>query len=197
MTQVFLDSGDLVPVTVLEAGPCRILQVKTPETDGYSAWQLGFNETKKKVTKPLEGHCKKAGGAACKFIKEVPPVPDREASAGDTITVEVFQDVKNVNISGITKGKGFSGTIKRWNYSSGPRSHGCKNIREIGTVGSSFAGRIFPGRPMPGQMGNKQQKVLNLKVVSIDPEKNLLLVKGAVPGPNGGFLYIEKSSHTK
>lgn len=197
MTQVFDEAGTLVPITVLEAGPCTVLQVKTAKQDGYEACQIAFDETKKTPTKPMAGVFKKAGCNPYKFIREIPVDPSEEKKPGDTLTVDMFEGVSSVNIVGTSKGKGFAGTIKRWNFSSGPRAHGCKNVREIGTSGSSFASRVFPGRHMPGQMGNKRKKIMNLKIVKIDKEKNLLMVKGAVPGPNGGYVYIEKSAHGK
>jgi large subunit ribosomal protein L3 len=190
MTQVFREDGSLVPVTVLEVGPCRVLQVKTAEKDGYCALKIGFGEKSKKPTKPMAGVFAKAGVTAMAYVKEVPPVPDREPEPGDELTLDVFEGVATVDVVGTSKGRGYSGTIRRWNFGAGPRSHGCKNVREIGSAGAAFASRVVPGKNMPGQYGNARSKIRNLEVVRLDPERNVLLVKGAVPGPAGGFVNV-------
>ena len=195
MTQIFLEKGELVPVTVLEVGPCRVLQVKTPEKDGYSALKVGFHETKKKATNAMAGVFGKASCGTMRHVREVPALADQEVNAGDDLKVDVFNEIESVDVFGITKGRGFSGTIRRWNFHSGPRSHGCKNVREIGSVGPAFPGRVIPGKPMPGQYGNQQRKVINLRVVKVDAERNLLVVRGAVPGPTGGFVFVQASEH--
>jgi large subunit ribosomal protein L3 len=197
MTQVFLEDGTSVPVTVLQVGPCRVLQVKTPERDGYSAFKVGFGETKKRATKPMAGIFAKAGGAALSAIKEVPVPPGCEAKPGDDLRLDVLDGVEAVDVVGASKGRGFAGTIRRWNFGCGPRSHGCKNVREIGSVGPAFPGRILPGKRMAGHMGHARTKVRNLRVVKRDPERNLLLVKGAVPGPAGGLLLVEESARQR
>jgi len=194
MTQLFQEDGQVVPVTVLEVGPCTVLRVKTPETDGYAALQVGYLDTKeKRLTKPLRGVFARAGVPPKKVIRELPPIPGAEYKTGDEIKVDIFEGVEKVNVVGTTKGRGFAGTIKRWNFHSGPRSHGCKNVREIGSTGPCFPSRVMPGKRMPGHYGVERVKLLNLKVVRVDPERNLLLVKGAVPGPSGGLVYVEES----
>jgi len=196
MTQVFEEDGSLVPVTVLEIGPCKVLQVKTPERDGYRAVQVGFG-AKRKATKPMAGVFAKAGTDPLAYVCEVPPVPDRELKVGDEIKVDLFESVTSVDVVGTTKGRGYSGAIRRWNFHSGPRSHGCKNVREIGSAGPAFPSLVMKGKKMPGQYGNERRKVLNLRVVKVDPEKNMLLVKGAVPGPTGGFVLVQESRRGK
>ena len=208
MTQIFDENGVRVPVTVLEAGPCVVLQVKTPEKDGYSAVQLGFAATKKKALKPQEGLFAKVGGQAMKWIREVPFVeigdligasPEaKEIKAGDKVGAAVFQNIKCVDVGGICKGKGFQGVIKRHHFNAGPKSRGTKNIREPGSTGMhTDPGRVLKGKKMPGHLGAVPRKVRNIKVVRIEPEANLMLVRGAVPGPNGGFLTIEESLRQK
>ena len=197
MTQVFLEDGTSLPVTVLQVGPCRVLDVKTPERDGYSAFKVGFGETKKRPTKPMAGVFAKAGGAAMSMVKELPVPPGCEAKAGEDLRLDLLEGVERVDVVGTSKGRGFAGTIRRWNYGSGPRSHGCKNVREIGSVGPAFPGRILPGKHMPGHMGHARSKARNLQVVRMDLEKNLLLVKGAVPGPTGGLLLVEESTRQR
>ncbi len=192
MTQVFEEDGTVVPVTVLEVGPCPVLQVKTPDRDGYSALQIGFG-VKRKVTKPLAGIFARAGCQPAAIVREVPPLPDKELKPGDELRVDLFAETRWVDVVGTTKGRGFAGTIKRWNFNSGPRSHGCKNVREIGSVGPAFPSRVMKGKRMPGHYGNERCKVRNLEVVRVDTERNLLLVKGAVPGPAGGFVYVQQS----
>jgi large subunit ribosomal protein L3 len=210
MTQMFLPDGTQVAVTVLEVGPCRVLQVKTPEKDGYSALQVGFGPKKKKAIKPLDGVFKKAGAPALSYVCEIPPLQGREIKLGDELKVDLFLDkkenenkekvdvpVRAVDVVGISKGHGFSGTMRRWNFNSGPRAHGCKNVRERGSVGPGYVNRIFPGLKMPGHWGADRRKVQNLRVLRIDPETNAMLVKGAVPGPQGGFIIIQESSRKK
>ena len=208
MTQIFDENGVRVPVTVLEAGPCVVLQVKTPEKDGYSAVQLGFAATKKKALKPQEGLFAKVGGQAMKWIREVPFVESadligaspeaKEIKAGDKVGAVVFQNIKCVDVRGICKGKGFQGVIKRHHFNAGPKSRGTKNIREPGSTGMhTDPGRILKGKKMPGHLGAVPRKARNLRVIRVDGEKNLLLVRGAVPGPNGGYVYIEESLRQK
>lgn len=197
MMQMFAENGDMVPVTMLEIGPCTVLQVKTVERDGYAAWKVGFGATRKKPTKAMAGVFAKAGGEAVRIVGEVPPIEGTEAKAGDRLTVAVFEGVKLVNVAGTTKGHGFSGTIRRHNFNSGPRAHGAKNVREIGSAGSAFAARVLPGKPMPGQWGNCKATVQNLDVVKIDPARNLLVVRGAVPGPAGGYVVVQESTYKR
>ncbi|HNU26999.1 MAG TPA: 50S ribosomal protein L3 [Planctomycetota bacterium] len=197
MTQVFAENGDMVPVTMLEIGPCTVLQVKTVERDGYAAWKVGFGTTRKKPTKAMAGVFAQAGGAAARIVGEVPPIEGREVKAGDQLTVAVFEGVARINVAGTSKGRGFSGTIRRHNFSSGPRAHGSKNVREIGSAGSVFNARVLPGKPMPGQWGNCRATVQNLGVVKIDPARNLLVVRGAVPGPPGGYVVVQESTYKR
>ncbi|MCA8961523.1 MAG: 50S ribosomal protein L3 [Planctomycetes bacterium] len=192
MSQLYTEGGARVPVTLIEAGPCTVLQVKTVETDGYEALQIGFSDTAKRVTKPMEGVFKKVGTAAKRCIREIPKTT--EAAPGDTIDLSIFEGIAKVDISGVSKGRGFSGSVRRWNHAIGPKSHGSKSKRVLGSLGMhQDPGRIIKGQSMPGQYGNKNVKTRNLQVVSFDVEKNLLVVRGAVPGPKGGFLYIEES----
>lgn len=192
MSQIYLENGERIPVTLVEAGPCTVLQVKTVENDGYEALQVGFLDTKKRVAKPQEVAFRKLETAAKKFVREIPKVG--EAEAGQTIDLSVLDGVAHVDISGVSKGRGFSGVVRRWNHAIGPKSHGSKSKRIMGSIGMhQDPGRIIKGKAMPGQYGNKNIKTRNLQVVSMDTEKNLLVVKGAVPGPKNGFLYIEES----
>lgn len=196
MTQVFDSAGTVTPVTVLELGPCEVVQVKTEERDGYRAAQLGFrSQTAKRVKKPQIGHFKKAGLQPYRFLKEAPLAETEEGEevkVGDRITVaEVFEAGALVDVVGTTKGRGFAGTIKRHGFSRGPTSHGSKNIREPGSTGMhTYPGRVFKGKKMPGQLGAKQRTVKNLVVVEVDAERHRLLVKGAVPGATGGLVYV-------
>lgn len=193
MSQLYLEGGERVPVTLVEAGPCTVLQVKTVDTDGYEALQVGFRDTTKRVPKPQQEAYRKLETAPKKFVREIPKVGE-EAGAGETINVSVFDGVEHVDISGVSKGRGFSGAVRRWNHAIGPKSHGSKSKRVLGSLGMhQDPGRIIKGKKMPGQYGNKNVKTRNLQVISFDVEKNLLVVKGAVPGPKDGFLYIEES----
>ncbi len=183
MSQVFDDKGNVVPVTLIEAGPCKVLQVKEKEKDGYSALQIGFKkiEKKKKIKKPMK---KKP----FRFSREF---KSGEYKVGDKIDVSVFQEGDSVKVSGISKGKGFQGAVKRWGFSGRGASHGVKHEhRTLGSVGTSFPERVIKGRKMPGRMGSERVTVKNLKVVKIDKENNLLVIKGAVPGPRGTLLEI-------
>jgi ribosomal protein L3 len=278
MTQIFTETGEQVPVTVLQVGPCTILQVKTPEKDGYSALQVGFDETDKPRKRPQQACLDRLGIRALKCVREVPypaedvlqsalqsgqesgeegkeetpegsadaepAAPDEEAgapdaseptskeeekpeeeggsgpsedgseepsppaeaaadeepgeplkvAAGTRISVSLFEGVEYVDVRGVTKGRGFAGTIRRYGFNTGPKSHGSKNIRQMGGTGMhTDPGRVFPGRPMPGHMGAVRRKARNLKVVALDAEENLLLVRGSVPGPRGGYVTVEES----
>lgn len=192
MSQLFDEKGNVVPVTLIEAGPCIVTQIKTKEKDGYSAVQIGFGKTKK-ITKPLAGHLKELG--KLRFLREFRikelKLDERQLKRGDKIDVSIFQEGDKVKISGISKGKGFQSAIKRWGFSGRGASHGVKHEkRKIGSVGSSFPQRVIKGKKMPGRMGFERVTVRNLKVVRVDPENNLLVVKGAVPGPKGNLLEI-------
>ena len=201
MSQAYDEEGTIVPVTVIEAGPCRVVQVKTEERDGYEAVQVGFGARKvKRIGKPLQGHLGKAEVASAAYLREV-PVPDAGApSEGDTLTVSVLDGVLEVDVTGTTKGRGFAGVMKRYGFSGGPASHGCsKRHRAPGSIGCAATPdkAILKGKKMGGHMGSRRRTVRNLRVVDIDEERSLLLVKGAVPGPNGGFLTIRESKVKK
>ncbi len=193
MTQVFDDKGRVIPVTVVEAGPCRVVQVKTKERDGYEAVQIGFEEMKKakRVNKPLAGHFKKAGVPPCRILREVRGGGDLKV--GDVVTVESFRKGDKVSASGVSKGKGFQGVMKRLGYGGGPGSHGSMFNRAPGSIGgSSFPSRVWKNTGMPGRMGGKRVTVKNLSVVDVKPEQNLILIMGALPGPVGGYVEIRK-----
>ncbi|WKY45411.1 50S ribosomal protein L3 [Eubacteriaceae bacterium ES2] len=195
MTQVFGENGLAIPVTVVEAGPCVVVQKKTMETDGYEAVQLAFGEVKeRRMTKPLKGHYDKNGVEYKKVIKEFKLDDYASLNTGDTITAEVFEAGERVDISGKSKGKGFQGVIKRHNQSRGPMGHGSKYHRRPGSMGaSSYPSRVFKGKKLPGQMGNKNVTALNLEVVQVMAEDNVILIKGAVPGIRGSLITIETS----
>ena len=199
MTQVFTDDGRLVPVTVVEAGPCKVVQKKSVESDGYSAVQVGFdtypeNRAKKLVTKSLAGHFKKAGIAPTRFVRELRLDNAGELEVGNDITVSQFQAGDKIDVSGVTRGRGFTGAIYRWNQHTGPMAHGSKYHRGVGSMGAnSDPSRVFKNKHMPGQYGVERVTVQNLEIVKIDTERNLLLIKGAVPGPNGGLLLVRNA----
>lgn len=194
MTQIFTEDGKRVPVTVLEAGPCEIVQVKTEEQDGYSAYKVGFQDQKEsRLNKPELGEFKKSGVAPKKFLAEFDS-SEAEYEVGQSYNVSLFDGAKSVSVTGVSKGRGFAGTIKRYNFSSGPRSHGTGNKRAPGSIGAcSYPARVFPGQRMPGQYGNVNVSVKNLKVVKVDVERNLIFVKGAVPGPKNGLIKVRKA----
>jgi large subunit ribosomal protein L3 len=195
MTQLFdEESGQVTPVTVIEAGPCPVVAVRTAEADGYAAVQLAFGPVKeKKLTRPRAGHLKAAGVAPHRTLIEF---RDAEGwNAGDTVTVEAFEQGDRVKVSGISRGKGFAGTIKRHRFSRGPMSHGSHNIRAPGSIGASATpSHVYKGTRMAGQMGSQRVTQRGLRVVEVDAEKNLLLVRGAVPGAVGGVVEIRSDS---
>lgn len=195
MTQIFNDAGKIVPVTVIEAGPCVVLQKKTQEKDGYEAIQVGFFDTKEKlINKPLKGHFDKAGASVKKFIKEFKLEDTSSYELGSEIKVDTFEAGEKVDVSGVSKGKGFQGTIRRWNASRGPMSHGSKFHRAVGSMGAaSDPSRTFKNKRMPGHMGHVNTTVLNLEIAKVIPEKNVILIKGGVPGPNKGFVVIRNT----
>lgn len=195
MTQIFDENGRVIPVTVVEAGPCVVVQKKTVETDGYDAIQVGFGELREKlVNKPRKGHFAKAGVSLRRTLKEFRMEDVANYNVGDEIKVDTFEIGDKVDVSGVSKGKGFQGTIKRWNASRGPMSHGSKFHRAPGSMGAaSDPSRIFKNKRMPGHMGAKNTTVLNLEVVKIMPEKNIILIKGGIPGPNKGTVVIRNS----
>ncbi len=199
MTQVFTDDGRLVPVTVVEAGPCKVVQKKTTESDGYNAVQVGFdtlpeNRAKKLVNKPLTGHFAKAGIAPARHLRELRLENAADMEVGNEITVTVFEAGEKIDVSGISKGHGFTGTIRRWNQHTGPMAHGSKYHRGVGSMGAnSDPSRVFKNKHMPGHYGVERVTIQNLEIVKVDAERNLLLIKGAVPGPNGGLLLVRNS----
>jgi len=205
MTQVYDDDGVLHPVTVVQAGPCRVLQVKTADTDGYDAVQIGFEDLKvHRATKALIGHASKAGAKPKRFIREVPlEAPDAEVQAGQTVTVDIFDQVAHVDVTATSKGKGFAGVMKRYNFGGQGASHGVeRKHRSPGSIAShsSNAGtgpKIKKGKRMAGHMGDARTTTRNHRLVQVDKENNLLLIKGSVPGANGGYVYIRASKTAK
>ena len=193
MTQIFDEKGLVIPVTVIEAGPCPVTQKKTVETDGYEAVQLAFEDAKEKqVTKPAAGHFKKAGVSAKKHLKEFRLDDCSALNVGDVVAADTFAAGEKVDITGITKGHGYSGVVKRWNTHILKMTHGTGHVhREVGSMGAtSSPSRVYKNKKMPGQYGNEQVTILNLEVVKVDTEKNLIAVKGAVPGAKGGIVFI-------
>ena len=195
MTQLFdAESGQVTPVTVIEAGPCPVVAVRTPETDGYTAVQLAFGAVKeKKLSRPRAGHLKAAGVAPHRTLIEF---RDAEGwNPGDTVTVEAFEQGDQVKVSGVSRGKGFAGTIKRHRFSRGPMSHGSHNVRAPGSIGASATpSHVYKGTRMAGQMGSQRVTQRGLRVVEVDAEKNLLLVRGAVPGAVGGVVEVRSDT---
>ncbi len=195
MTQIFTEEGRVVPVTVVESGNNFVLQNKTDETDGYNAVQIGFGDIKEKnVTKPLKGHFEKAGVKAVRFIREMRLSAPSEYNVGDTIGVDIFATGDLVDVVGTSKGKGFAGGIKRHNFARGPMGHGSKSHREPGSTGAMISGpggRVLKGKKLPGRMGGERVTVQRLTVVRVDTDRNLILIKGAIPGPKKGFVVIK------
>ena len=196
MTQIFAADGSVIPVTVIEAGPCSVTQKKTVETDGYEAVQLAFSELREKlVNKPRAGHFKKAGVSPKRHLKEFRLDDISAMNVGDVVAADTFASGDKVDITGITKGHGYSGVVKRWNAHKLRMTHGVGPVhRQPGSMGAnSSPSRIFKNKIMPGQYGNEQVTVLNLEVVKVDTEKKLIAVKGAVPGAKGGIVFIRDS----
>ena len=195
MTQIFDEIGNVIPVTVIEAGPCVVAQKKTVETDGYEAVQLGFIDAKEKnANKPTKGHFEKAGTSVKKHLKEFRLDDCSAVNVGDVITVDTFAAGDKVDVTGMTKGRGYTGAIKRWNLHKLRMTHGVGPVhRQSGSMGVIDPARIFKNKKMAGQYGNEQVTVLNLKVVKIDSEKNLIAIKGAIPGAKDGIVFIRDS----
>ena len=195
MSRIFGPNGSVVPVTVLEAGPCTVIQRKTTKTDGYEALQIAFVPQKeKRIAKPQRAHMNKAGKGMFRFLREVPVSDDDEAVPGSELTVEMFQVGDRVDVIGRTKGRGFAGVIKRHKFSGGKDTHGCTSHRVPGSIGASAdPSRVVKGKKMPGHMGNVRQTTRNLKVIEIRPESNLLIVRGAVPGSINGLVIIRRA----
>jgi large subunit ribosomal protein L3 len=194
MTQVFGDDGNAVPVTVLEAGPCTIVQVKTRTSDGYEAIQIGFEAKRKNVTRPMAGHFKRANVSALRVLRELRLKTAEGYQVGQTLTVEVFKAGELVDVSGVTKGQGFQGGVKRHGWYGGDATHGSMFHRAPGSIGaSSDPSRVYPGHRLPGRMGAERRTTPHLEVVRVVPDQNLLLVKGAIPGATGGLVLVKKS----
>ena len=196
MTQIFTDDGRAIPVTIVQAGPCTVVQVRTPERDGYSAVQLGYGEIKEsRVVKPLKGHFAKAGVTPTRHLVEVRTDDAASFEKGSTITVESFPAGEHVDVMGISKGKGFAGVMKRHNFHGKPDSHGTeRKHRSTGSVGAGTTpGRVFKGMKGPGRLGGDRTTILSLEVVESDVERSLLLIKGAIPGNNGGLVMIRNA----
>jgi len=195
MTQVYNEIGQAIPVTVVEAGPCVVTQVKSQANDGYDAIQVGFGERKAKHSnKALNGHFEKAGTDTKRFLAEFVPVPDYDYKTGQQFGASLFREGEFVDVAGTTKGRGFSGVMKRHGFAGGPKTHGQReHPRSAGSIGqASDPSRVFKGMKMAGQYGNKRMTVRNLEVVSVDKDKNQILLKGAVPGAKNGIIYITK-----
>ncbi len=195
MTSVFESDGRLVPVTVVKAGPCVITQIKNMEKDGYQALQLGFEELKpKKINKPDAGHFAKSGGKGFSALREFKVDNSDDFELGQLVSLDMFSVGDKITISGVSKGRGFQGTIKRHGFSRGPETHGSRNHRKPGSIGqSAWPARVIKGKKMPGQLGNDRVTVKNLQVVDIKPEDNVILIKGAIPGCKTGILELRKA----
>ena len=195
MTQIFDESGNIIPVTILKVGPCVITQVKTIEKDGYNAIQVGYgNVSSKALTQPELGHLQKSNIQPLKYLKEFRLSDSTEFEIGQILNVDAFSEGQLVNVRGKSIGKGFSGLQKRYNFARGPMTHGSKNHREPGSIGmGTTPGRVLPGKKMAGQLGNKIATIQKLKVIQINPEENILVIKGSVPGKPGNLLSIVPS----
>lgn len=194
MTQIIQDDGLVVPVTVVEAGPCFVTAIRTPERDGYRAVQLGYGPTKsQRLTKGQRGHLQQSGAPDLRHLRELRIREDEEYELGQQVLVDIFEPGETVDVEAKSKGRGFAGVIKRHNFAGGPRTHGQSDReRAPGSIGSSATpGRVWKGKKMPGRMGGKKTTVSNLEVVLVDPERNLIAVRGSVPGPNGGLVLIK------
>ncbi|MBW7477479.1 50S ribosomal protein L3 [Paenibacillus oenotherae] len=192
MTQVFTAEGNVIPVTVIEAGPCVVLQKKDQENDGYEAVQIGFSDKKaSRATKPEVGHAKKADSTPKRYVREIRGINIGEYEVGQQLKADLFAAGEFVDVTGISKGKGFQGVIKRWNQSRGPMSHGSRYHRGPGSMGSIQANRVPKGKRLPGHMGNETVTIQNLEIVRVDAERNVLLVKGSIPGPKNSFVKVK------
>ena len=194
MTGFFTPEGRYLPVTVIEAGPCVVTQIKTRATDGYDALQLGFGEKRKsRVNKPLQGHYKKSGEQCFRYLREFSVDNPEEYNLGQEITVDMFNVGDRVDVVGTTKGRGFAGVIKRYGFHRGPMTHGSRNVRRPGSIGcSAWPAKVIKGKKMPGQYGNDRKTIRNLEIVDIRSEDNVILVKGAVPGAESGVMTVNE-----
>lgn len=202
MTQIFDSKGNFIPVTVIEVGPCHVVQKKTKETDGYEAVQVGVGTVKeKRLNRPERGHFAKAQVAPHRRLRELRTEDAREFAdgleVGSELRADVFAEGEYVDVTGTSKGKGFAGVIKRWNFRRGPMAHGSKYHRRVGSLGAVGPGRVFKGRKMPGRLGGVRRTIQGLEVVKVDPERNLLLIRGSVPGPKGALLEIRETVKRK
>jgi large subunit ribosomal protein L3 len=196
MTQIFNAGGHLVPVTVVETGPCMVVQKKSQENDGYTSIQLGFAEKRENiVNKPLKGHFAKARLKPMRHLKEIRVTPEESENyqVGQELKADLFKEGEKVDVIGTSKGKGFAGVIKRYNFNRGPMGHGSMYHRRPGSLGATDPARVFKGRKLPGRMGGERVTVQGLEIVKVDPEKNVLLIKGAVPGRNGALLLVRET----
>lgn len=194
MTQVFTPEGNVIPVTVIEAGPCVVLQKKDLENDGYEAVQLGFADKKAvRANKPATGHAKKANTTPKRYVREIRGINLGEYEVGQTVSADLFAQGEFVDVTGISKGKGFAGVIKRWGQSTGPMSHGSRYHRGPGSMGSIQANRVPKGKRLPGHMGTETVTIQKLEVIRVDAERNVILVKGSIPGPKNGFVKVKQS----
>ncbi len=199
MTRLFTDDGRWIDVTVLEAGPCTVVQRKTKDRDGYDAVQLGFGEAKEaRCNKPLRGHFTKAGVTPKKALQEMRVAQDAALNPGDQIKADIFATGERVDVSGVSKGKGYQGVVKRHHFAGGPGAHGSTFHRRAGSIGQrQTPARVYPGKRMPGHMGDRKVTVQNLEVINVDAERNLVLVRGCVPGANGTLVTVRKSVKRK
>jgi large subunit ribosomal protein L3 len=194
MTHVFREDGTLIGVTVVAAGPCTVTQVRIDERDGYDAVQLGYADTsEKRTSRPLRGHFAKAGCAPKRFLREERLKAPAALKAGDTVSVALFNAGDLVDVIGTTKGRGFAGTVKRHGFQRGPETHGSMNVRQPGSIASKRIGKVPPGKRMSGHYGHARHTTKNLEIVRVDPERNLLFLRGAVPGPKGGFVEVQSA----
>ncbi|WP_424769154.1 50S ribosomal protein L3 [Paenibacillus sp. sgz302251] len=194
MTQVFTADGNVVPVTVIEAGPCVVLQKKDQENDGYEAVQFGFSDKKEsRSIKPEIGHASKAGTTPKRYVREIRGINLADYEVGQEVKADLFTEGEFVDVTGISKGKGFAGVIKRWGQSTGPMSHGSRYHRGPGSMGSIQANRVPKGKRLPGHMGTETVTIQKLEVIRVDAERNVLLVKGSIPGPKNGFVKVKQT----
>lgn len=198
MTQIFTPEGVLIPVTAVEAGPCLVTQVKTNDTDGYEAIQVGFGQVKPvRVNKPRKGHFDKAGVEAKRYLREFRVDDASEYALGQELKADVFAEGDKIDVTGTSKGKGFAGNIKRYGHQRGPMSHGSKHKRKTGSIGAAGPSHVFKGHKMPGRAGNQKTTVQNLEIVKVDVENNLLLIKGSVPGAKKSLVVIKQTVKAK
>ena len=198
MTNFFLENGNCIGVTVLQAGPCIVINKRDKQRDNYESLQLGFGNInqKNKVSKPLNGYFKKQNVNPCRYVKEFRYKDINQYEIGSEIKVDLFKEGEKVNVIGFSKGRGFAGSIKRHHFSGGPKTHGQKDYyRSPGSIGATDSARVFKGKKLPGRMGNNRVKIKNIEVIKIDVDRNLLLLKGAIPGPNNALVAIEKNSY--